>query len=127
MPIGVTQLVDERTENRPIAPEYGQDGTCAARPISSISCTKTVQLRNSYINSEFGIRNDELLALNSEWAIRNSGDFSRSALRDLPLRVADSAFPIPNSAFEISRPAPSASTLAGGHRAGEGPREKDRV
>src|SRR5208283_1546464 len=46
--IGVTQLVDECTESRPIAPEYGQDGTCAARPISSISCTKTAQLRNSY-------------------------------------------------------------------------------
>src|SRR5271165_3343506 len=101
MPIGVTQLVDERTENRPIAPEYWQDGTCAARPISSISCTKNVKLRTSYINSEFGIRNDELLALNSEWAIRNSGDFSRSALRDPPLRVADSAFPIPHSEFRI--------------------------
>jgi hypothetical protein len=34
-------------EIRPITPEYGQDGTCAARPISSFSCTKTVQLRNS--------------------------------------------------------------------------------
>src|SRR5271166_2600160 len=45
--IGVTQLVNECTESRPIAPEYGQEGTCAARPISSISCTKTVQLRNS--------------------------------------------------------------------------------
>src|SRR5271165_2050775 len=46
--LGVTQLVDKCTESRPIAPEYGQDGTCAARPISSISCTKTVQLRNSF-------------------------------------------------------------------------------
>ena len=40
-------VVDECTENRPIAPEHGQDGTCAARPISSISRTKTVQLRKS--------------------------------------------------------------------------------
>src|SRR5271166_4805702 len=46
--LGVTQLVDECIESPPIAPEYGQDGTCAARPISSISCTKTVQLRNSF-------------------------------------------------------------------------------
>jgi len=45
--LGVTQLVAECMESRPITPEYGQDGTCAARPISSISCTKTVQLRNS--------------------------------------------------------------------------------
>jgi hypothetical protein len=45
--LGVTQLADECTEIRPIAPEYGQDGTCAARPISSITYTKTVQLRNS--------------------------------------------------------------------------------
>jgi hypothetical protein len=45
--LGDTQLVDACTESRPIAPEYGQDGTCAARPISSITCTKTVQLRNS--------------------------------------------------------------------------------
>ena len=46
--IGVTQLVAECTESGPIAPEYGQDGTCEARPISSIFCTKTVQLRDSY-------------------------------------------------------------------------------
>ena len=45
--LGVTQLVDECRDSRPIAPEYGQDGTCAARPIASISYTKTVQLRNS--------------------------------------------------------------------------------
>src|SRR5208337_1758382 len=45
--LGFTQLVDKCTESRPIAPEFGQNGTCAARPISSIFSTKTVQLRNS--------------------------------------------------------------------------------